>query len=72
MEQRLYISADIEGVAGVVTNEQTTIAGFEYQQAREWMTAEVNAACAAAFAHGIDEIVVSDSHGQGQNLRTSF
>ena len=68
MTQRIYISADIEGIAGVVTNEQAVVTGFEYQQAREWMTAEVNAACAAAFAHGIDEIVVSDSHGQGQNL----
>ncbi len=28
--------------------------GFEYQQAREWMTAEVNAACDAAFENGID------------------
>ena len=68
MTDRLYISADIEGVAGVVTREQTTISGFEYQQAREWLTAEVNAACNAAFAHGVDEVVVSDSHGQGQNL----
>lgn len=68
MAQRLYISADIEGIAGVVTSEQTMIKGFEYRQACEWMTAEVVAACNAAFATGIDEIVVSDSHGQGQNL----
>ena len=67
-KRRLYISSDIEGVAGVATMEHLTPKGFEYQQAREWMTAEVNAACEAAFAAGIEEIVVSDSHGNGQSL----
>ena len=68
MSKRLYISADIEGIAGVVSTEHLTPAGFEYQQAREWYTAEVNAACEAAFNNGIDEIVMSDSHGNGQSL----
>ena len=68
MKQRLYISADIEGIAGVVSLEHMSPNGFEYQQAREWYTAEVNAACEAAFASGIDEIVMSDSHGNGQSL----
>lgn len=67
-KKRLYISADIEGVAGVVTIEQLMPSGFEYQRACEWMTAEVVAACEAAFEHGVDEIVISDSHGNGQNL----
>lgn len=67
-KKRLYISADIEGVAGVVSGEHTTPAGFEYQQAREWYTAEVLAVCEAAFEKGIEEIVVSDSHGNGQSL----
>ena len=42
--------------------------GFEYQRFREFMTQEVNAAIEAAFAAGATEIVVSDSHGNGQNL----
>ncbi len=66
--QRLYISADIEGVAGVTSKDQTRPEGFEYRQAREWMTNEVNAACQAAFDCGINEIIVSDSHGNAQNL----
>ena len=66
--KRLYISADIEGIAGVVTKEQTALGGFEYQQAREWMTNEVVAACEAAFDFGFEEIVISDSHGNAQNL----
>lgn len=68
MKQRLYISADIEGIAGVVSHEHMSPAGFEYQQAREWYTAEVTVACKAAFENGIDEIVISDSHGNGQSL----
>jgi D-amino peptidase len=68
LHNRLYISADIEGVAGVVSREQIIPEGFEYQQAREWMTNEVIAACEAAFECGIKEIIISDSHGNGQNL----
>ena len=68
MKKRLYISADIEGICGVVSTEHLMPGGFEYQQAREWMTAEVVAVCEAAFEQGIDEVVVSDSHGNGQNI----
>ena len=69
-EQRLkiYISADMEGVVGVVTNEQLGPTGFEYARFREFMTQEVNAAIQGAMAGGATEIVVSDSHGNGQNL----
>lgn len=65
---RIYISADMEGVVGVVTGEQLGPSGFEYQRFREFMTAEVNAAIAAAREAGAGEILVSDSHGNGQNL----
>jgi D-amino peptidase len=65
---KIYISADMEGVTGVVTGEQLGPTGFEYARFREFMTQEVNAAIEAAFAAGVTEIVVSDSHGNGQNL----
>ena len=65
---KIYISADMEGVVGVVTNEQLGPQGFEYARFREFMTQEVNAAIEAAFEAGATEIVVSDSHGNGQNL----
>ncbi|MCI0693288.1 M55 family metallopeptidase [candidate division KSB1 bacterium] len=65
---KIYLSADMEGVVGVVTNDQLGPDGFEYQRAREFMTAEVNAAIEAAFAAGATEILVGDSHGNGQNL----
>ncbi len=65
---KIYISADMEGVAGVVTDEQVGPTGFEYPRFREFMTAEVNAAIEAALQAGATDIVVSDSHGNGQNL----
>jgi len=65
---KIYISADMEGVVGVVTGDQLGPQGFEYQRFREFMTQEVNAAIEAAFEAGATEIVVSDSHGNGENL----
>jgi D-amino peptidase len=65
---KIYISADMEGVVGVVTGEQLGPQGFEYQRFREFMTQEVNAAIEGALEAGATEIVVSDSHGNGQNL----
>jgi D-amino peptidase len=65
---KIYISADMEGITGVVTQEQLGPTGFEYARFREFMTDEVNAAISAARAAGATEIVVSDSHGNGQNL----
>lgn len=65
---KIYISADMEGLAGAVTSEQLGPSGFEYGRFREFMTAEVNAAIEAAREAGATEILVSDSHGNGQNL----
>ncbi len=65
---KIYISADMEGVVGTVTGEQLGPSGFEYEQARRWMTEEVNAAIRGSRAAGATEILISDSHGNGQNL----
>jgi D-amino peptidase len=65
---KIYISADMEGVVGAVTGEQLGPDGFEYERFRQFMTNEVNAAIDAARAAGATEFVVSDSHGNGQNL----
>ncbi len=65
---KLYISADMEGVAGAVTGDQLGPSGFEYGRFREFMTREVLAAIAAARESGVSEILVSDSHGNGENL----
>jgi D-amino peptidase len=65
---KVFISVDMEGLAGAVTGEQLGPAGFEYQRFREFMTAETLAAIDGARAAGATEIVVADSHGNMQNL----
>ena len=65
---KIYISADMEGVVGAVTGEQLGPGGFEYERFRQFMTNEVNAAIDAARVAGATEFVISDSHGNGQNL----
>ena len=65
---KVYISVDMEGIAGVVTSDQLGPTGFEYDRAREFMTGEALAAIAGAKEAGATEIVVSDSHGNGESL----
>lgn len=65
---KVYISADMEGVVGAVTGDQLGPTGFEYGRFREFMTNEVLAAIEAAKEMGATEILVSDSHGNGENL----
>jgi D-amino peptidase len=66
--KRLFVSVDMEGIAGVVTGEQLGPTGFEYARFREFMTEEAVAAIAAAREAGATEFVVADSHGNMQNL----
>jgi D-amino peptidase len=65
---KVYISVDMEGVAGVVTGDQLIPGGFEYERFRRFMTDEAVAAVRGAQAAGATEIVVSDSHGNGESL----
>lgn len=65
---KIYISVDMEGIGGVVTDHQLGPDGFEYQRFREFMTAETIAAITAAKESGATEFLVSDSHGNMENL----
>lgn len=65
---RVYISSDIEGVAGVVDRGHSSPTGADYGRARRLMTGEVNAAAAAAFKAGAASVLVNDSHGPMNNL----
>jgi D-amino peptidase len=65
---KIYISVDMEGIAGVVTGDQLEPAGFEYERFRRFMTDEAIAAVRGAKAAGAAQIVVSDSHGNGESL----
>ncbi len=65
---KVYISADMEGVSGVVDPEQTDPSRPEYQYARKLMLREVNAAIEGALAGGATDILVNDSHWNMRNL----
>ena len=66
--RKIFVSVDMEGIAGVVSNEQLGPPGFEYERFRQFMTEETSVALAAAREAGATEFLVSDSHGNMQNL----
>ncbi|MFZ4507010.1 MAG: M55 family metallopeptidase [Fimbriimonas sp.] len=68
---RVYISADIEGITGLVSWSQCgrpKSQYYDYGFAREMMTHDVNAAIRGALQAGATEVVVKDSHGNSKNL----
>ncbi|HIQ05828.1 MAG TPA: peptidase M55, partial [Anaerolineae bacterium] len=65
---KVYISIDMEGIAGVVNSEQGRMGNPEYERARRLMTGEANAAIQGALAGGADGVLVNDSHGGMRNL----
>lgn len=65
---KVYISADIEGICGVVDIDHTRRDGKDYDIARNLMTKEVNAAAKGAFEGGASDVVINDSHGSMINL----
>ena len=65
---KVFISADLEGIAGVVHGEHVFRDGREHDRARKLMTAEVNAAIEGALEAGAEKIVVNDSHGTMRNI----
>jgi D-amino peptidase len=65
----VYVSVDLEGVAGIVAAEQVVPAQTDaYRQARRLMTEEANAAVRAAVAEGAARIVVNDPPARMLNL----
>lgn len=65
---KIYISADIEGIWGVVSRKQTGGESHDFQRARKLMTEEVNLVCKYLWENGASEILVNDSHGPMDNL----
>ena len=65
---KVYISVDMEGVAGIADWEQCLPGGDDYALGRDLVLGEVNAAIDGAVAAGADEILVNDSHSVMRNL----
>ena len=64
----VFISVDMEGMAGIVHLQQVMRGSPEYERSCHLMTAETNAAVAGARRAGATRLVVNDSHGDMRNL----
>lgn len=69
---KIFISADLEGINGVVAPEDIEAVGSGYAQACVFMTEEVNAVVDGAFAGGATEVVICDSHNVSANIRVDM
>lgn len=65
---QVYISIDMEGVAGISTREQCRRGASDYEMGRRLMTEEANAAIVGAFDGGAERVVCNDSHADMANL----
>ncbi|HSJ09650.1 MAG TPA: M55 family metallopeptidase [Longimicrobiales bacterium] len=65
---RVFISVDMEGLAGVVAGSDVSASGADYGHFRAIMAGEANAAVEGAFAAGASYVLVRDSHGAKLNL----
>jgi D-amino peptidase len=65
---KVFISVDMEGIAGVVTSEECSSSGPDYGYFRRIMSQEANAAVLGAFDAGATEVYVRDSHGSARNI----
>jgi D-amino peptidase len=68
---KVFISFDMEGVAGIVDWSQVRGPGQAYEEGRRLLLGEVNAAIDGALEAGATEIVCNDSHGTMNNLDPS-
>src|SRR5215475_12298510 len=65
---RVYISVDMEGVAGIVDWAQRIADGEDYALGRDLLVGEVNAAIEGALTAGATHVLVNDAHSVMRNL----
>jgi len=65
---KVYVSVDMEGVAGISDWEQCVAGGDDYAYGRDLLLGEVNAALDGAVAAGATELLINDSHSVMRNL----
>ena len=66
---RVYISVDMEGLAGINDPHPTDPDDKRYETSAGLMVGETNAAIEGALAGGATDILVNDSHWNMTNLR---
>ena len=68
---KIYILCDMEGTSGIWRHEQVASSSPHYQEGRQLLMGDVNAAIAGAMDGGATELVVCDTHAMGWNFRLS-
>ncbi len=66
---RVLISADMEGISGIVHTSFLAADRPNWALGQEYLASDVNATIEGAFAGGATEVIVRDAHGGGLNLR---
>lgn len=69
---KLFISADMEGLANVITSSEINNEHPDYSYYAQWMSKEVSEVAIAALKKGFKEIVVKDGHATGRNIIPSY
>jgi D-amino peptidase len=63
---KIYMITDMEGVCGVLDHDNWVLpTGRYYEEGKELLTLEANAAIEGFFSAGAEEILVVDGHGAG-------
>lgn len=65
---RVFISADMEGVTGLVAASELLPDGPDYPRFRALMTADVNAAIEGLVTGGAERVLVCDAHNNSRNI----
>lgn len=65
---KIFVMVDMEGISGICQSDQVLPGNGKYEEARRYLTWDVNACIDGCFSGGADEVVVRDAHGSGHNL----
>ncbi|RNB85060.1 aminopeptidase [Brevibacillus fluminis] len=65
---KVFISVDMEGISGVIDDDDVDVGKKNYEYFRKLLTQDLNAAIAGALDAGATEILVNDSHDTMKNV----
>lgn len=65
---RIFIDTDMEGISGIAIREQVVPTDSRYEEARRFMTWDINACVEGCFRAGASKVTVWDSHYTGYNI----
>lgn len=65
---RIFVSVDMEGISGIVHNQDVSPGHARWQECREWITGDCNAAIEGLLQAGATEILVNESHASMRNM----